>query len=79
MDLPSHPSLSNTSFSSYLHDDDPRFLLGVTAFWLTGCWRAKEVKERVLALIVAAYLAQLCLYPANLSETARSMPFYPLL
>jgi hypothetical protein len=70
MDLPAHSSVSNTPFSPILTMVTLVFCWAFTALWLAGCWRAKNKTERVLASVVAAYLLQLCLYPANLSERA---------
>ena len=68
VNLSAHPGVSNTTLSPILTALTLVFCWAFTGFWLVGCWRAKMANERVLALVVAAYLVHLCLYPANLSE-----------
>ncbi len=70
LDLPSNPSISNTALSPALTALLMIFCWAFTALWVFGFWRARTKQQVVVGCLVGAYLLQLCVYPANLSERA---------
>jgi len=68
MELPSRQFLTTTVWSPILTALIVILCWSFTFFWVTGCWRSGTAKERIFGLVVAAYLGQLCLYPAHMAE-----------
>src|SRR6185295_10013848 len=70
LDLPSHSSISTTMFSPMLTAFMMIFCWLFTACWVVGWWRTRSKPQLIVGCLVGAYLLQLCIYPANLSERA---------
>jgi hypothetical protein len=70
LDLPSHPAIFRTTLSPMLTAFMMIFCWVFTVCWVVGFWRTRSKQQLIVGCLVGAYLLQLCIYPANLSERA---------
>jgi hypothetical protein len=70
LNLPSNPAIAKTAFSPIFTVFIMLFCWLFTACWVFGFWHTRSKRQLVIGCAVGAYLLQLCVYPANLSERA---------